>query len=173
MKNARFALVGLSLVLAGVIESTWLSMLGFPGAVPPLTLVVVFSLSQRRLPANAAVVGFIGGLVMDIMPPSATPMGVSAFAFAAVAFVASGVKPFIEGSGVLALAAIASAAAISLMLRIAVSIAVSSPQDVTENFLGNLLSSAAYAVMLAVIVLPVAKWFDTVITPRPATSIVR
>ena len=173
MKNFRFALVALGLVVSAVIESTWLTLAGLPGAVPPLTLVWVVALALRRMPANAAIVGFFAGLLMDVIPPSTTPMGVSAGAFAVVAFVISGMKPFIDGSPILPLAAAAGAAGGAIMVRLFIAVTTGIAQNVTDNLFGNLVSSALYAAILAVPVLPVVQWLDRFITPRITPTIVR
>lgn len=173
MKNFRFALVGLALVMAAVVESTWLTLIGLPGAVPPLTLMAVLGLALRRSPANAAVVGFFAGLLMDVIPPSTTPMGVSAGAFAIAAFLVAGLKTYIEGSPILPLAAAAGSAVAVSILRLFIAVTTGASQNLTDNLLGNLISTALYAAILAVPVWPAVQWFDRFVTPRVSTTIVR
>jgi rod shape-determining protein MreD len=173
MKNFRFALVALALVVAAVIESTWLTLVGLPGAVPPLTLMAVLALALRRSPANAAVVGFLAGLLMDVIPPSTTPMGVSAGAFAIVAFFVSGLRTYIEGSAILPLAAAAGSAAAAIVIRFFIAVTTGVAQNLTDNLFGNLITSAVYGAILAVAVWPAMQWFDRFVTPRVTTTIVR
>jgi rod shape-determining protein MreD len=173
MKNFRFALVGLGLVISAVIESTWLTLIGLPGAVPPLTLIWVMSLSLRRSPVNAAVVGFFAGLLMDLIPPSTTPMGVSAGAFAILAFLTAGLKTYIEGSAILPLAAAAGIASLAILLRLFIAVSTGVAQNLTDNLFGNIITAAVYGALLAVPVLPMVQWLDRFITPRVTTTIVR
>ncbi|MEN9710648.1 MAG: hypothetical protein RL441_640 [Actinomycetota bacterium] len=173
MKNFRFALIALALVVAAVMESTWLTLIGLPGAVPPLMLMAVLGLALRRSPANAAVVGFFAGLLMDVIPPSTTPMGVSAGAFAIVAFVVAGLKPYIEGSPALPLAAASGAAVAAIVIRLFIAVTTGVSQNLTDNLFGNLITSAVYAPLLAVAVFPAVQWFDRFVTPRVTTTIVR
>ena len=173
MRGWRSFATAVILVLFAVIENTWLSMLSLPGAVPPITLVAVFGYSLRRTPVNAALMGFFAGAVIDLMPPSTSPLGVSTFAFTAIAFSVSLARPFFEGSILTPLLGASAAAATSLLLRIIVSVAVGANQSVLAGFFVNLLTSALYAAMLASFVLPFTHLLDRIIAPRVQPSLYR
>lgn len=83
----RRALVsGVLLVLAALIELTVLAPLPFPGATPALVLVVVVLLGAQFGAATGAVCGFAGGLVLDIAPPAAGVIGISALILTVVGY---------------------------------------------------------------------------------------
>jgi rod shape-determining protein MreD len=66
------------LVLAVLIEVTVLAPLPFPGATPTLVLVVVVLLAGQFGAVTGAASGFAGGLMLDIAPPAAGTIGISA-----------------------------------------------------------------------------------------------
>ena len=97
MRSTRILFNILLLLLALIVESVWLSPLRLPGAVPPLTVVVTIAISRMRTPPNAATIGFAVGLLADLVPPSTTPMGTSAFALCPVAWGASKWRHLADG----------------------------------------------------------------------------
>ncbi|MEY4323757.1 MAG: rod shape-determining protein MreD [Actinomycetota bacterium] len=171
MRGWRSLVTAVVLVLCAVIENTWLSVFDLPGAVPPLTLVVVFGFALRRAPFNAALIGFFGGVVIDLMPPSATPLGITAFAFTAVGFGASLLRPYLEGSVIAPLFAAGAAAIASLILRVVVSVAVGVEQNVVVEFLIVLITSPLYSAMLASVVLPLTSALDRMTAPRSTANL--
>lgn len=170
MRGWRSAATAALLILAAVIESTWLSMIQLPGAVPPLTLVAVFGFSLRRTPTHAAMVGFFAGIVIDLMPPSTTPLGVSAFAFTIIAFVISMLRPFFEGSILAPLLGAAGAAASSLILRVVIALVAGAEQALVAGFIINFFTLALYAAMLGSVVIPLTQLLDRLLAPRPQAT---
>ena len=118
MRGIRIAVIATLLLLSGIVESTWLSMVSLPGVVPPLAFVVVMSFAIRRNPASAAVLGFAAGGLLDLIPPSSTPLGMSAFSMALVGFSISLIKPYLEGSLSLPIFAVSIAAISDIFIKI-------------------------------------------------------
>lgn len=166
MRITRSILVAVAVILSAVIEATWLSPIGLPGATPPLTLVLVLSLSMRRTPQAAALLGFFAGIVVDIVPPSTSPLGISAFAFTLVAYLMSMARPFYEGAVILPLATAPVAAFTSLLTRLLVGAIVGAPVALADAAWLVLLTTVLYALILATFVFPVTAWIDRMITPR-------
>ena len=157
MKTTRALLTILGLLVSVVIESVWLTTMGLPGAVPPLTLVVVLSLAMLRTPPNAALIGFLVGVLVDLVPPSETPVGVSAFVFALAAFAISYWRNLLEGSTFLTLAAFTLAAFGAFTVRIFMVLGIGAPSDPVDQLFADVVTSPLYAVMLATIVLPLTR----------------
>ena len=74
----RAVIVAVLLLLAVLIEVTVLAPLPFPGATPSLVLVVVVILASQFGASTGAVSGFAGGLLLDIAPPAAGTIGITA-----------------------------------------------------------------------------------------------
>jgi rod shape-determining protein MreD len=83
----RALVAGILLVLAVLVEVTILAPLPFPGATPTLVLVVVVILASQFGAATGAVSGFAGGLLLDIAPPAAGTIGITALLLTLVGYV--------------------------------------------------------------------------------------
>lgn len=166
MKLTRNLLVALALLVSAIAEVAWLSPIGLPGATPPLTLVLVLSLALRRTPQAAATIGFFAGILVDIVPPSTTPLGISAFAFTLVAYLMSVGRPYFEGSVALPLAAVSLGGLAALLLRLLVGAIVGATVALPDSAWVSLLSTVAYSLVLGTIVFPITAWIDRAITPR-------
>lgn len=173
MKAFRILLVAFAIVVFAALEVTWLGMIGLPGSVPPLTLVTVLSLAIRRTPQNAAFLGFFAGVMVDLMPPSTTALGVSAFTFTALAFLISANRDLLAGSAVLTLVALSGLSVAAVIIRIGVAIAAGVSQSVGQDLIVNVATSFLYGAMLATFLLPFTQWFDRVVSPRQQTAIFR
>lgn len=173
MRITRVLLVATGLLMALVIESVWLSTLGLPGSVPPLTLVSVLALALMRTPPHAATIGFLVGLVADLVPPSGAPLGVSAFSFALMAFAISYWRNLLEGSTFLTLFAFASAAFAAFTLRILLALGVGANTDPVGQLFADVITAPLYAMMLASMVLPLNRGLDRITAGQRQLSIYR
>lgn len=87
MTRARAIRLGVVLVLAGIAQVTLPATVdGWPAA-PVLTLALVVGIAWTAGPAPAAIAGFGGGLVLDVVPPAAHPIGQWAVVFAVLGYV--------------------------------------------------------------------------------------
>ena len=163
----------LLLALALVAESVWLTAIGLPGAVPPLVLVNILALARTRTAQNAAVIGFALGLLVDLVPPSATPVGVSAFAFALAAFGFSFAKPLLEGSNFLTLASVSIAAAGVVVVRAILGLAIGAASTPLSSVLVDLVTAPLYAIMLATFVFPIMARVERIAAPPRQQTIFR
>lgn len=150
----RSLLVVAALLTALVVQVSLLSRLGLPGAVPDLVLVVVLAFGMAGGPLTGTIVGFCGGLLVDLAPPSMSIAGQGALVFALAGYAAGylaagrgwpGLRPVLAVAG-LAAGALAALAVIGQLL--------SSP-EVTWSRLPLLIGTEAlYAGLLAMLVLP-------------------
>jgi rod shape-determining protein MreD len=86
MVGRRVLVSAILLILAVLIEVTVLAPLSLPGATPALVLVVVVILAGQFGAITGAVSGFAGGLLLDIAPPAAGTIGISALLLTVVGY---------------------------------------------------------------------------------------
>lgn len=173
MRGIRIAVIATILYLSGIIESTWLTMISLPGLVPPLTFVFVMSFAIRRAPTSAALLGFAAGGLIDLIPPSSAPLGMSAFSMTIVAFSLSLINPYLEGSLSLPIFAISVAAISDMFIKIIVASFMNVTQSFTSDFFVNVFSIGLYAAMAATFVLPITLWIDSKIVVKQKTLLFR
>ena len=88
MPAVRGAVLAAVLVLAVVSQVAVFSALSLEGVVPNLVLLVVVAAALVRGPEFAAVLGFLGGLAVDLAPPADHVAGRWALALMLVGYVA-------------------------------------------------------------------------------------
>lgn len=88
MVGRRILISALLLILAVLIEVTILAPLDFPGATPTLVLVVVVILAGQFGATTGAISGFAGGFLLDIAPPAAGTIGITALLLTIVGYAA-------------------------------------------------------------------------------------
>lgn len=137
-------------LLAVVLQVTVFAGLSFDGVVPNLALLVVVAAALVRGPEFAAVLGFLGGLAIDLAPPTHHVAGRWALALVVVGYLAGRVR---QDAGSSAVSAVLTVAACSF---VGTSIFALS---------GMLLNDPAIPVREALTVIPVAVLYDVLVTP--------
>jgi rod shape-determining protein MreD len=138
------------LALAVVLQVAVFSVISVDGVVPNLALLVVVAAALVRGPEFAAVLGFMGGLVIDLAPPSDHVAGRWALALVVVGYLAGRVR---HDAGSSAMAALITVAACSFVGTSVFALS------------GLLLHDPAVSVSEALRVIPVAVLYDVLITP--------
>jgi rod shape-determining protein MreD len=138
------------LALAVVLQVAVFSVISVDGVVPNLALLVVVAAALVRGPEFAAVLGFIGGLVIDLAPPSDHVAGRWALALVVVGYLAGRVR---HDAGSSAMAALITVAACSFVGTSVFALS------------GLLLHDPAVSVSEALRVIPVAVLYDVLLTP--------
>ena len=138
------------LLLAVVLQIAVFSTASFEGVVPNLTLLVVVAAALVRGPGFAAVLGFLGGLAIDLAPPADHVAGRWALALVVVGYLAGRVR---HDAGTSALAAVVTVAACSFVGTSVFALT------------GMLLHDPAIPVGSALRVIPVAVLYDVLVTP--------
>jgi rod shape-determining protein MreD len=126
------------------------SALSYDGVVPNLALLVVVAAGLVRGPELAALLGFVGGLAIDLAPPADHIAGRWALGLVVAGYLAGRVR---QDSGASALAATVTVASCSF---VATSVFA---------FSGMLLHDPAIPVREALRVIPVAVGYDVLLTP--------
>jgi rod shape-determining protein MreD len=146
----RGLLFTLLLLAAVVLQATFFGYFSYDGVVPNLVLLVVVAAGLTRGPELAALLGFVGGLAIDLVPPADTVAGRWALALVVVGYLAGRVRQDSSRStvGVLVTVAASSFVATSLF-------ALS----------GMLLRDPAIPAAEALRVIPVALVYDLLLAP--------
>lgn len=166
MRPNRIVLSAVLLVVALVIQVSVLGRLQLPGATPDLLLLVVVGLALVFGPSGGCVVGFCGGLLADLAPPSDHAIGRYALVLCVLGYAAGLLKP--EGSrhrgAFSALVLVAGAAVVSTLLYAMVGALVGDTAARHVGLTGLVFSALLYDVLLAPFVVPavvlLARRFD-------------
>ena len=109
MPIARGLLFTLVLLFAVVLQVSFFSFFSYDGVVPNLVLLVVVAAALTRGPELAAILGFVGGLAIDLVPPADHVAGRWALALVLVGYVAGRVRQDAGRSSFVALGTVAAA----------------------------------------------------------------
>lgn len=82
-----------ALLVAQVVQVAVLGPIGWQGVAPNLVLLVVVAAGLRRGASFGLVLGFAGGLLLDLAPPAADVAGRWALALLVVGYVAGRLRP--------------------------------------------------------------------------------
>ena len=82
----RFLAIAAVLIVALALQSTLLTKTTFLGVIPQLVLVSVVSLAYLDGPRMGVLVGFFGGLLMDLQLPPGTIAGIYALVYTLIGF---------------------------------------------------------------------------------------
>lgn len=173
MRIARSAMVLFVLFFAYLVQSSWLALLNFPVVVPPLVVVVAAAFCLRREPLNAALIGFSAGVILDLFPPSDTPLGVSSLALVFIFFFVNQVRPLIEGSLILPVVAVAVLPSAYLLVTSFVRLFISQQSMSITEFVADFVILFIYGLILATFALPITQWLDRLFTPRDSVGLRR
>jgi rod shape-determining protein MreD len=146
----RVLLTAVLLTTAALLQVVVLQAIPFPGATPDLVLLVVVALALVQGSNEGAVVGFAGGLLLDVMPPSDSQVGRWALVLALVGWFAGRASDAAEESALVPVLVVALAAGGSVLAYAGIGYA-----------LGDLGVSGSAVVR----VLPWAVLYDVVLSP--------
>ena len=150
MSVVRALVLALVLVAAVVLQVAVFSVLSIDGVVPNLALLVVVAAALVRGPEFAALLGFLGGLAIDLAPPNDHVAGRWALALVVVGYLAGRVR---HDAGTSAMAAVVTVAASSFVGTSLFALS------------GMLLHDPAVPASEALRVIPVAVLYDVLVTP--------
>jgi len=150
MSAVRALTLTLVLVAAVVLQVAVFSVLSIEGVVPNLALLVVVAAALVRGPEFAALLGFLGGLAIDLAPPNDHVAGRWALALVVVGYLAGRVR---HDAGSSAVAAVVTVTACSFVGTSVFALS------------GMLLHDPAIPASEALRVIPVAVLYDVLVTP--------
>ena len=150
MSLVRSMVAAVVLVIAVVLQVAVFSVMSFDGVVPNLALLVVVAAALVRGPEVAAVLGFFGGLAIDLAPPADHVAGRWALALVVVGYLAGRVR---HDAGTSAVAALLTVGASSFVGTSVFALS------------GMLLHDPRIPVGEALAVIPIAVVYDVLVTP--------
>jgi rod shape-determining protein MreD len=115
MSLVRGFLALVLLLAAVVLQVTFFPHIAWHGVVPDLALLVVVAAGLTRGPQFGAILGFTGGLLLDLAPPADHYAGRWALALVVVGFVVGRLRPPGQGARPEPVMVVAAAAAASFL----------------------------------------------------------
>lgn len=163
--RTRVALVCAStLLLAFLLQVSFLARLGLPGATPDLVVVTLVALALAYGPLTGVLSGFGAGMLVDLAPPADGPIGFAALVYLVIGAAAgAAVDPRDRTVPVLA-GIVALSAGGAVLATAALDALVGSDRVVWSEVPAVALSSAAYAVLVAPLVLLAVRWLAMKVT---------
>jgi rod shape-determining protein MreD len=154
MTTGRVLLSTLLVITSAVLQVTVVNRLPLPGAGPDLVLLVVIALAMVVGPTAGASIGFGAGLLVDLLPPTATEFGRWALVFCIIGYLAGQIQIDARRSALIILGAVAGFAALSSLLFAGVGLLFGDPRVSGELVVSTTVSSVLYDLLLAPFVIP-------------------
>lgn len=156
MPIARGLLFTVVLLFAVVLQVSFFSFFSYDGVVPNLVLLVVVAAALTRGPELAAILGFVGGLAIDLVPPADNVAGRWALALVLVGYVAGRVRQDAGRSSLVALGTVAAASFVGTSVFALSGMLLRDPAIPVGEALQVVPTALVYDLLLAPFVLPLA-----------------
>src|SRR4051795_1757437 len=142
------------LLLAVVLQVAVFSAASFEGVVPNLTLLVVVAAALVRGPGFAAVLGFLGGLAIDLVPPADHVAGRWALALVVVGYLAGRVRQDSGRSSLVALGTVGACSFVGTSIYALSGMLLRDPSIPVAEALRVIPEAVVYDLLMAPFVLP-------------------
>lgn len=147
-------LLGLLLVVAVVLQTSFFSHFAWRGVVPNLAMLVVVGVALTRGARTGALVGFAAGLMLDLAPPADHVAGRWALALVLVGWVAGRVRTEGRINPTLALGTVAVGSLLASSVFALSGLLVDNLDFSVPDLLAVLAISLAWDLVAALVVLP-------------------
>jgi rod shape-determining protein MreD len=157
----RIGLAALFLMLAVTVQTSVLANIAVAGVTCDLTLIVVIALALSRGPEWGAIAGFVGGLLLDIVPPADHTAGRWALSLAIAGYIAGLIRRETSSGpvGPLGVAlTVVLGTAVSFFIYSATGSLLHDPSVDWGEFGVRLGIAAGYDVVGAIVVIPLVMW---------------
>ena len=155
MAAMRALVLTFVITMAVVLQVTLFPYLSVNGVVPNLALLVVVAAALVRGPEFAMVIGFLGGLAIDLSPPADHVAGRWALALVVVGYLAGRVRHDARTSAVAAIVTVAAASFVGTSVFALSGMALGNPVVSFTEVLAVIPTAVLYDVALTPFVLPV------------------
>lgn len=151
--GVRIALVVLAAILQVVVVNKW----HLPGGQPDLMVLIVVAFALASGPQRGAVLGFLAGLLVDVMPPTAHIAGRLAFAYTVVGYVAGLLEDPEQTSVSTTILVVAGASAGAVLMYAGVGGLLGDARVSASITIHSLVATVVYDVVLAPFVVPLVS----------------
>lgn len=166
----QVVVIGVTVLVAVIVEVTLLSRLGLPGATPDLVVVTVVALAFAMGPSQGALAGFAAGVLIDLAPPGDTLLGVNAIVYLVVGWVTGTAIAPRDRTVPLMVGIVALAAGGATIATSALDTLLGSGRVSWEEMPAMVLTSALYAALLAPPVVLGIGWVARRVVPEVVAS---
>lgn len=157
MALRRALLVGSLIVIAAILELTVLAPLRLPGATPSLVVVVVAGIAFTFGAVTGAAAGFAAGLLVDLAPPAAGTIGISALVLTVIGYALGRVFEADERPLLLTTGLTAAAAGVSVLAGALLGGLLGNPRVLWDEVPSMVVAAACYAAILALPLIPLIR----------------
>jgi rod shape-determining protein MreD len=144
----------LLLLAALVLQVSFFGYFAWDGVVPNLVLLVVVAAGLTRGPELAALLGFVGGMAIDLVPPADHVAGRWALALVLVGYLAGRVRQDSGRSSLVALATVAACSFVGTSVYALSGMLLRDPSIPIGDALRVIPTALVYDLLLAPFVLP-------------------
>lgn len=158
MTSLKWPVTVALVVLALVLQVSFFPHLAVHGVVPNVCLVVVVAAALVRGPEQAAVLGFVAGVLLDLAPPADHVAGRWALALVLVGYVAGRVRPEAGADGRLSatsvMATVAASSFVGTSVYAITGLLLRDPVVPVTDLLPVILLGVGWDVLLTPLVVP-------------------
>lgn len=158
MTFLRIGLAALLLMIAVTVQLSVLPNVAVAGVGCDLVLIVVIAMALSRGPEFGAIIGFLGGLLLDVVPPADHTAGRWALALALSGYVAGLLRRETSAGPVGVALTVVLGVALSFGVYSATGSLLHDPSVDWSAFGVRLGIAAGYDVVAAILVVPVVMW---------------
>jgi rod shape-determining protein MreD len=158
VKWRQVGLISITMVVAAVLQVSFLTRIGLPGAAPDLVVVTVVAFALAMGPVPGAFAGFLGGLVVDISPPADTIVGVHSILYLAIGFVVGYAVDARDRTMLAMVGSVALACGAAVLGTAVMDAMLGSPRVLWSEVPILTLTSTLYGGLLGRVMVPFAAW---------------
>jgi rod shape-determining protein MreD len=159
------------LLLAVVLQVSFFGYFSWGGVVPNLVLLLVVAAALTRGPEVAVVVGFVGGLAADLLPPAEHVAGRWALALVVVGYLAGRVRADAARSTVAMLVTVAASSFVGTSVFALTGIVTGDPATPPLEAVSVIPQAVLYDLLLAPFVLPLVLRLLQVEQPQSRVAV--
>lgn len=147
-------LAAAAVLTAVLVQLTVVNPLELPGGGPDLVLLTVVGLAIVQGQVAGAVLGFLAGLLLDVVPPADTLVGLWALVLCLVGVASGRLGPMVRGSAVRTVGFVAAASAGAVVMFATIALLFGGITAEASVVASVALASAGYDVLLSPFVVP-------------------
>ena len=154
MRLRRDLFVAVVLLTALLLQVDVLNAVNLPIGHPDVVVVCVVAFALTGGSQRGAVIGFIAGLALDLIPPADHTAGRIAFAYTVVGYFAGLLEDVEERSILTTVAVVAAGAGAAVLLYAGIGSLIGDPRVTVSATVHSLVAAVVYDVVLAPFVVP-------------------